>query len=540
MDIRAEEYLKYTRVYEYRNKVNEYKEKILGNNLSEIISLFRDIGSSFRQVLNMLDGKYTSDFFNNTHNINEENLKGILHIFDKYLLSETLEENINIVGDIEIGNDDFSKDIILCSKIEVLFNGKVTLNNAEEKLIKNCTFQSNVIFPSNIGINGLKFEDCIFDGNIVIKKKFNSIHSISFINCIFNADIKFEEFTGGDAGGGKYNGKLFFTNSNFKKLSFNHVKFSELKIEFDKDFKVKEGYENNVSLERVNFSKIRIAGEDIKNRPNIGEFNIFHCKFSKESEVYISYIMINNFNIASTTNLTDAFKITNVKIKKEFKIEDVDFGKIIFNGLDLEDAKLNFKHPTFNNCIFNSITWSKDCEIKNENDDELRDIYRQMKHVMDKSGDSITGSKFYRNEMDIQRKLIKKSGKTEKLVFWFGYNVNNFGQDWFRPLLILFIVNFIFWLLSKFGIIGFLSLIYDYIYFIGLNLYEKIKLTLTFSLNNKLNVSGLFSDFSSYISYLTPFRKLEQNPNLWDILARIISALLIYQSAIAMRRKIER
>lgn len=505
MKISSEECLKYDDAYQHRSYIANAIKKI--NSYKTDMGAIRNIliapnnNNSIKSILSKLDWvKYWESYLSSTSTLLTD-IDEILSLLEKYT-EERYTEVFSDVNEFEItweltckniAKGTFFWDILFGSEKKVIFTWKVSVKDIWDTVIKNCIFKSEIAFL-NAG----------------------SGQYASFNDCTFETDYKYEDF---NKWGNHYWG-VILKNSNFKNLSFKDSVFDELKIEFDEKFEAKEWYQNSILIERWSFNKIKIYWGDT-NKVKIWEINISHCKFSKESEVFLCNIEIGKFLINSTTNLTDAFKITNVKVNAEFDIEDVDFWKVIFNGLDLSSATLNFKHPTFNNCIFNSVTWKDNCDIKNDNDKELRDIYRQMKFVMDKSWDSIIWSKFYRNEMVTQKRLLKDATIWERVVFWFWYLVNNFGQSWARPLLILFFLNFVLWILEYKNSI-------------------EIDFSLATQVLDKTFWNNFYFNFSSYVSYLTPFRKLSDYPTIWDSLARILSGLLIYQSAIAMRRKIER
>ncbi len=495
------EYNKYSYCYNRKNTVDDFLNKLESNkdNIHYINTIFLkhsylEIASTFNFYI------YNWEYYNNLWLIKSE--------LEKYKVnySTTTEIEINYEFKIIISNpSDFLKHIILWKDIRTIFNSKVIIddiswagNNYFNLEMINCEFISN--FEINKWISKLDFKKCIINNTLELKNE-NSWP--------INTNTKV------------YWWELNLIDTSYSQLIFNDFCIWELKIVFTNDYIKKWELANNISFERWLFHKIKISCDNRAIKPKITELKFLNFKFIKDSEIFINNFKISNLEFKYVTNLTDSFKITNVKVENNFNLEDVDFWKVIFNWLDLSKSILNFIYPTFNNCIFNNIIWNENCIIINKSDKELRDIYRQMKFIMDKLWDSITWSKFYRNEMITQRKLIKDSKTHEKLIFYFWHVVNNFWQDWLRPLIILFIFNLIFWCLNN-----------RYIFINDFTISEKL-FTLSYWDNFWVNLV-------SYISYLTPFRKLVDNPSIWDILARILSAILIYQSAVAMRRKIER
>ena len=439
---------------------------------------------------------------------------------NKYDIDYEEIENIDIRFDFVLDfskNSKFITEIILWEKIKINFHNIINIFN-------------------NINISDIdndnEVHNCIFKWDIFLSK---TIQKLYFIDCIIENELWFNKNNSWPYDSNKviYSWELLFRNSVFNQLSFDRFNINKLTIEFTSDFVSESVLLNNISFKNSKITKLRLYSDWNENLPKLWELSFTNYKFEKDSENFISHLKINTLNLKSSTNLTDSFKITSVVVTEKFILEDVDFWKIIFNWLNLAESELNFKHVTFNNCIFNNVIWNKGCIIKNSNDEELRDLYRQMKFIMDKLWDTITGSKFYRNEMEIQKNIVswdnKKSNlniffwwsKSERFVFWFWYNINNFWQNWIKPLIILFILNFILWSFSH--------------AYIWIDWFQNINNIFSFEY-----WENFWFNFSSYVSYLTPFRKLSEDPWFFDILARIISTILIYQSAVALRRKIQR
>lgn len=489
-----------TEINKYQSNQNVYYFNNKLFNESNFIELFHKYEIS----------QFWPDYFSHVEEIKDE--------INKYKKDYNRIKVIDIKLDFRLDSSNRSKfitEIILWKKIKINFHNKINI-------LKEWTY-NNIIFD---------IYNCHFKWELTIS---NTIQKICFINCEIENKLLFNTSNSWPYDSNKviYSWELLFRNTVFNQLIFDRFNIDKLTVEFTSDFVSEIELANNISFKNSKITKLRLYSDWNENLPKLWELNFTNYKFEKDSENFISHLRINKFNLKSTTNLTDSFKITSVEVTEKFILEDVDFWKIIFNWLNLAEAELNFKHVTFNNCIFNNVIWSKDCIIKNSNDEELRDLYRQMKFIMDKLWDTITGSKFYRNEMDVQKNIVSWNNKkhnlniffwwskSERFVFWFWYNINNFWQNWMKPIIILFILNFILW-----------SFNYSDIWidwFQNINNIFSIKYWDNFSYN-----------FSSYISYLTPFRKLSEHPWFFDILARIISTILIYQSVIALRRKIQR
>lgn len=80
-----------------------------------------------------------------------------------------------------------------------------------------------------------------------------------------------------------------------------------------------------------------------------------------------------------------------------------------------------------------------------------KDIFRQLKFVNDKQGNHIEANNFYAMEMKKHKEDISleplKGNRQEKFIFWINEKMSNFGQNYIKPILIIFALALIYYLI---------------------------------------------------------------------------------------------
>jgi hypothetical protein len=157
---------------------------------------------------------------------------------------------------------------------------------------------------------------------------------------------------------------------------------------------------------------------------------------------YFDDLDIKNLYISHSRFLSKNCGMRGNKIKN-LSIINSNLGEFIFNGIDIETLFL--KHITLNKCIFNNLKFPKKYLLKERrkeldwdgfvvnNKRELRDTYRQLKKIMDSSGNIIEANKFYANELfyelkDLEKQKIYKSKKDLLTLDYYVFSGHNLGD----------------------------------------------------------------------------------------------------------------
>lgn len=208
-------------------------------------------------------------------------------------------------------------------------------------------------------------------------------------------------------------------------IEFFGTKLDELWIISDLD--------DPVMIEKMGFSKMRFAKTD-------------------SSRYFLKNLNIGSFSLSYLTNLADICKLQDLNIHK-FDVDDVDFGKAIFNGVSfkedlgytpiLEEPSIYMRWFIFLDTRFNSCDWKdfvfssvgkdaqgKSYELSNK---EMRDSYRQMKAVMDKNQNLHEGHQFFQKEMECFQKIEEAPSK--KLIYQLNSWISDFGNSWSQVLM---------------------------------------------------------------------------------------------------------
>lgn len=316
--------------------------------------------------------------------------------------------------------------------IKLLKNIIFKWNILWENYINNYTFE-NCIFEWSININiwDIKFNNCIFENTIIDIKLWNS--SIEFNNCNFKLDfietrnINFKS--------------IFFFESTFKNITlkylwtdgiyFHDTIFENLNIEDirivknSKDFQTwdflpfyieinsnKETW--NIIIDGVtNLENLYIW--DTRNKWKFWNIEIRNINFlSWDNNSYI----INDSNIEKLdlrycSNFSGKLVLQNLLLTSLY-IKNTDLWKTTFNWIKLD--KLFLENVTLNDCVFNWVNFPKDYKLikwKLSNK-QLKDTYRQLKHVMDKNSNHTEANNFFEKEMKYEllsnneEKIFKK------------------------------------------------------------------------------------------------------------------------------------
>jgi len=259
-----------------------------------------------------------------------------------------------------------------------------------------------------------------------------------------------------------------------------------------------------------------------------------YLDYSKVNKITLNnvYCLEKGLYLFHNLNVIDFFIYEWTNKVPQISFSWVLFNKLILKEIDLNKSTFNFirinsfyiSGVNFSECVFNSVSFPKDNKLLHtfeKNDvtevllpQNLKDNYRQLKHVMDKNWNHTEANKFFAKEMYYYWKILSwRNNFFNKLLHTFQWITSDFGNNWLRALICL---------------IGF-SVIAIWVDF-------------SYSFNhNRTLPSGYF------IQYLNPIFILPTENISYDwkeqlsfIFFKSIYAIILYQLIIAARRTTKR
>lgn len=460
-----------------------------------------------------------------------ENIDNVIYshcTFEKSVRFEAIEST-NEEG-IQVTNGDLSQSQFdYCCK----FKGELIINNA---IIKKNIFndkQGNFL-ENNLG-GKVEFNSCFFkeDQEFYVTDNVNTEFLLN--KCSF--DNKF-----------KIRGSEYDENGNeieYKKQPESKVKLKELKIidcTAANDTYLRVGF---LEVEQFELSNLRLPqnaelniGEchfknfKLINFRNLGKFKLYKINvlekeyrinkevITEKSELRKNPLYTLKFNKIKPTlyECCQAKVETTSKQNKLFQIDNTSIGKTDFQSLNLDSFEMvKMFDNIFSEIDYTNIQWKKEVEVgqfgtsKNTEIAKKRDTYRTLKNVAQRNNDHPQALIFYQKEMENHWQITKwKKEFGNKLTLAFNKITNNFGLNWWMPLLWLSGLSIIFYSL------------------------------LLYSLDMPFNVLWHWNDF---LYFLNPLHKSEFISSSWDFCSnlidfifRIITGLLLYQTAQAFRK----
>ena len=179
-------------------------------------------------------------------------------------------------------------------------------------------------------------------------------------------------------------------------------------------------------------------------------------------------------------------------------------------------------------------------KIKMHEKYDLKESYRQLKVEMENQRDVPQAQFFLKKEMETYKEYLEyknKKWKIDWITLKFNEVTSDYGTNWFKPIIIIFIINFIFYIsfvnLNNFEISKkiILEIIFNYIYIISHIDYSTIL--------NK--VGTLIGDFSKTFIPTNSIKDIfgfEAN-GIWtglNFMKNLFMTSLIYQAIVAFRK----
>jgi len=208
-----------------------------------------------------------------------------------------------------------------------------------------------------------------------------------------------------------------------------------------------------------------------------------------------------------------------------FEIKDCDLSGVNFNACHFKTFnELRVTASKLDQIVCTGTNWPKHITSPSANNNafEVRETCRQLKLAMNQHHDKASELHFHALEMRAFRKDIKEKSRfwqdgVDKFSLWTG-SFNDYGMNWFRPLIILFIIiNFIHTLMI-------------------------ISETSSFPFTQAFSCGFYWSD---YFTLYNPAHRqdhliIAKEANGWtaalNFFSRIISAFFIYQIITAFRK----
>ena len=315
---------------------------------------------------------------------------------------------------------------------------------------KNCHFTSSITsmkFWWNIS-----FEECIFDIDFIEKRNIN-FETIMFTNCkCKKIELKYLWTTG-----------IYFHDTKFSSLNIDKVKVikdEELKFHIAINSTKKSW---NIIIDGVEeLENLHIW--DTRRKGNFWKVEIRNINFlSWDNNSYIiNDSKIDKLDLRYCTNYSNKLVFQNLRLKNLYT-KNTDLWKTTLNWVSIDE--IYFENVTFNDCIFNGVDFPLNYTLIewNLSNKQLRDTYRQLKHVMDKNANHIEANNFFEKEMEyemlrlwvskwiwagflslFQEKFIggKAQDKWKQIQLWFGWQCNEFWNNWMRAILWILILAF--------------------------------------------------------------------------------------------------
>ena len=351
----------------------------------------------------------------------------------------------------------------------------------------------------------------------------------------------------------------------FKKLDFSFLDFKKnfhlLNLDNFKEIRIRKcQFDGNLHIkgERKNRKY-----DNSEQSSAISLEEIFFL--NEKSQILINNLKLNNLILKNIQSLAKEFKVTFIKVTNKFAILNSEFKSLYLANCDFSQAKeISIQNSDLSTLKLINVNWGeisekRICSSLFEREPlKAKEVYRQLKHAYEEIKDYYHADQFFALEMKALEKYLQENIRNKpkliadlivlKIHKW----VSNFGQSWVRPLV---------WLL-------FLSLVVSFLF--QKNLYEdyyhKINEAFKISFVTNLsygdfwgNIKALIGCFILLLTYIfhTLFLTIKtlaevtqtvrgefqtQDPLMISLyfLYTILSAYLIYQFIVAVKRKVRR
>jgi len=336
----------------------------------------------------------------------------------------------------------------------------VTFQNVAN--FRKANFNADVYFRNSKFLNEVLFWHTEFNGVVYFTNcKFNG--KSFFNNATFN-DVAYFSNTDfrnkADFWNATFGGVTDFSEATFRNsAAFWSVKFYNVVVFHETTFSKKAYFNNAIFGDEIYLNNCLIASLDFNS-----------IKLTERTYLEINYCKFLKINLKNFVNHTDSFLISNSQIleredfEKKLKkfnlqlegnnssskllIDNCILNNLKFINCDFSGAsQIDIKNSFVEDVIFNNMEWGdiredRICpDMYKHSPKSARDIFRQIKHSLDKQADYINANWFYSLEMKAYEKYLQKrpwkDHFQEKLIFKTHKFISDFGQSWFRPLLLI-------------------------------------------------------------------------------------------------------
>lgn len=254
----------------------------------------------------------------------------------------------------------------------------------------------------------------------------------------------------------------------------------------------------NLKLYHSNINSFDITSTLSIEKIEIENFNSLNSMKFEFNNITAKELIIKKSHLKS-----DYCKFSNLDVTEKLVIDDVDFWKTVFNNVKFPKEKNKFiNHPIFNECVFNEVDfWDYVIYSTENSEEERKETYRQLKHLMEKNSNFTESNKFYTLEMEQYRKDNKTSW-WDKIILFIQKWSSNYWQNWLFPA---------FWIIVA---------------------------SLSFSMYNYLSPEDYcpYSFMKIWEKYLAWPLTLKDDINIMNFIYLLIYAFLSYQLIISLRK----
>jgi uncharacterized protein YjbI with pentapeptide repeats len=428
-------------------------------------------------------------------------------------------------------------DKISKEQYDILFENKMSYNSEEidnfNKILQIIIRLEDQIQAKTINLNSISFPNFEF-------KKFSwpQDKTISFLNSIFYGSVHFGNHTIPNRL--NFNKVIFKENAYLKdtifldNVSFNYTSFNDF-VYFNKStFVMSVSFRKSIFEKNAYFSKTTFQQD---------------CNFYKT--IFQNELNIKEAKIHKKANFWGA------KFEKLADFSECSFHKINFINIKLNDA--NFLHLS---SLVNDVK-----VLLNKDNFENRESARLIKAHFEKQNNITEANKYFQIEQDLyidelkDKESIEPNKLATKFVLYLNKFVSNFGTDWIRPLLVMFIFGFfasffyivfsstptilntskdiLFWTGGGFAVSIVIYLLYHYkewkfltftvISYIGLLYFSQDFRLISNDISKLVNPLNIFKS-KDYFEYIAPY----------GMIVKLIMSTLIYQFIMAFRQNTRR
>jgi len=366
-------------------------------------------------------------------------------------VGKTLSKGDNIYNNPKsnIGQLSINKKVITQIHIEKIHK-TLDINITDIKTITftNCKFHflPTILFDT---IWQIKFNNCEFDdtsSNWIS----NILRPTNKNKKVYLKDCEIRNFTLGDIGDIQYNSDKKLCN--FELIGGYIDELSIKNIEIASKVYINKQHSTNDKMTKI--SKLNITNSIFKEN-----FKLHHCEVDEiliEDTDFEKHADFNNTTFGNLSNKdTIYFKALNFKGLALFG-HCIFNQKVSFRYVTFEDFS-HFKNATFKRGLdldYANITKEmnffgiKELETKESMRETSQETYRIIKYNLDNIGNTVDANKFFSLEMQKHKDMLFdlpwNGNRQKKIVFWFNEKISNFGQNYIKPIVGIFIFAFIY------------------------------------------------------------------------------------------------